>query len=124
MCISKFKITNEIRDILLNDADVVSMVGDNIFPLNADKDTEGDFIIYMRDEYSIDRSKMGIVSQKCNVYINAVSSDYNRSQDIAVLIFAALEGAFESPNMRIRLEVSTEDYADGKYIQVLLFSIQ
>lgn len=124
MCISKFKITNEIRDILLNDDGVVSMVGDNIFPLNADKDTEGDFIIYMRDEYSIDRSKMGIVSQKCNVYINAVSSSYNRSQDIAVLIFEALEGDFESPNMRIRLEDSTEDYADGKYIQVLLFSIQ
>lgn len=122
--ISKFKVTSEISTILLADEKIVAFVGDNIFPLNAEKDTKGDFIIYMRDEYSIDRSKMGIVSQKCNVYINAISSSYNRSQELADLIFKVLEGTFKNPDMEIHLEDSTEDYADGKYIQVLLFSIE
>lgn len=122
--ISKFKVTSEIRAILLADEKIVSLVGDNIFPLNAEKDTKGDFIIYMRDEYSIERCKMGIASQKCNVYINAISASYNRSQDLADLIFNALDGVFKNPDIVIHLEDSTEDYADGKYIQVLLFSIE
>lgn len=122
--VNKFKVTNEVKDILLADPAVVALVGDQIFPLNAPLDTKGDFIIYMRDEYSIERCKMGIVSQKCRIYINAVSTNYNRGQELASLIFAALDGTFTDPDMEIRLEDSTEDYTDGKYIQVLLFSIE
>lgn len=121
--ISKFKVTSVIATILLADEKIISLVGDNIFPLNAEKDTKGDFIIYMRDEYSIERSKMGIITQKCNVYINAVSENYNRGQELADLIFNSLEGTFKNPDIEIHLEDSTEDYVDGKYIQVLLFSI-
>lgn len=121
---NKFSITNEVRAILLADPAVSALVGDKITPLVASKDTVGDFIIYQRDEYSIDRAKMGMVTQKCRVYINAVSEDYDRGLELAAAIFEALEGDFTKPDMRIRLEDSTEDYEDGKYIQVLLFSIE
>lgn len=121
---NKFGITNEIRAILLENPVVSAVVGDKIFPLVAPKDTTGDFIIYQRDEYSIDRAKMGMVTQKCRVYINAVSEDYDRGQQLAAAIFEALEGDFTEPDMRIRLEDSTEDYEAGKYIQILLFSIE
>ena len=121
---SKFKVTNEVRGILLNTPGIVDLVEDKVFPLTAPKNTKGDFIIYQRDEDSVDRSKMGMVIQKCRVYINAVSDDYERSQELAALIHEALEGDFSGPDMQIRLEDSTEDYEDGKYIQVLLFSIE
>ena len=66
---------------------------------------------------------MGITTQVCKVYINVVSSDYDRGQDIAELIFGILQGDY-SDGMKIQLVDSTEDYADKKYIQVLLFSIE
>lgn len=121
---NKFSITNEIRAILLENPAVSAVVGDKIFPLVAPKDTTGDFIIYQRDEYSIDRAKMGMITQKCRVYINAVSEDYDRGQQLAAAIFEALEGNFTEPDMRIQLVDSTEDYEAGKYIQILLFSIE
>lgn len=120
---SKFKITTALRHILLSDERFVNLVGDKVFPLFAPEGTEGDIVLYTRDEYSLDYSKMGITTQSCNVYINVVSSDYDRGQDIAELIFDILQGDF-SDGMKIRMLDSTEDYADKKYIQVLLFSIE
>lgn len=121
---AKFKVTTLIRSILLADKRLTEIIEDKIFPVIAPKDTTGDFVLYNRDEYSIDRTQMGIATQTCKVYINAISEDYDRSQDIAALVFEILEGTFSNPEMRIRLVDSTEDYEEGKYIQVLLFSIE
>lgn len=121
---NKLKITTEVRSILLNSPEIFELIGERVFPLVAPADTDGDFIVYQRDGYKTEYTKMGRCIDKPMVYINTVSDDYDRSQDLASIVYELLEGDFESPNMRIRLEDSTEDYADGKYIQVLLFSIQ
>lgn len=120
----KFKITTDIRSILLADERLTLLIKDKIFPVCAPKDTVGDFVLYKRDGYFIDRSKMGGALHDCQIYINIISGDYDRSQDIAELIFEILEGRFSDPDMMIALIDSTEDYEDGKYIQVLLFSIK
>ena len=120
---SKFKITTTLRQILLADERLSKLIGSKIFPLIAPEDTEGDIVLYTRDEYSVINTKMGITTQVCKVYINVVSSDYDRGQDIAELIFGILQGDY-SDGMKIQLVDSTEDYADKKYIQVLLFSIE
>lgn len=122
--VSKFKITTPIREILLNKPEIVSMVGSKIFPIVAPKDTVGDFIIYQRDGYAKDSTKMGVYKQVPAVYINVVSDDYDRSQELADLIYNSLEGTFSDPSMKIKLIDSTEDYEDGKYIQVLLFEVE
>lgn len=119
----KFKITTVLRQILLADERMVKLVGTKVFPLFAPEDTEGDFVLYTRDEYSLEYTQMGIASQSCKVYINVVSVDYDRGQKIAELIFEILQGDY-SDGMKIRLIDSTEDIADKKYIQVLLFSIE
>lgn len=120
---SKFKITTEIREILLNDPHISEMVGQKVFPIVAPKNTAGDFIIYQRDEYSTDSTKMGTYKHRITVYINAISDTYDRAQDIAESIYKCLEGKFHNPEMEIKLLDSTEDFEDGKYIQVLLFQI-
>lgn len=121
---NKFKITTLIKDILLADSNIQSLVGDDIHPLVASTDTSGDFIVYQRDGYKQEHTNMGVSRQIPIVFINAVSTDYDRSQEIASLIYEALQGDFTNPIMRIRLEDSTEDYDDGKYIQILQFSIE
>lgn len=121
---NKFKITTEIRAILRESSEITALVGENISPLVSKKGTVGDFITYQRDGYKQEHTKMGVSRQIPIVYVNAVSDDYDRSQDLASLIYEALEGTFTDPDMRIHLEDSAEDYEDGKYIQVLQFSIE
>ena len=121
---SKFKITTKIRAALLERQEIKDLVGEKIFPVMAPKDTPGDFIIYQRDEYSKEYNKMGIYSQSCKVYVNAISEDYDRSQELAYQINECLEGKHAEFNMDVYLIDSTEDYEDGKYIQVLLFDIK
>jgi len=118
---AKFKAGTLIRNILKADTEIFSIVGENIFPLVAPKETVGDIILYQRDEYSKEYTNMGVANEKCKVYVEAISDDYDKSQSLAELINATLEGKHEG--IVIRLEDSTEDYADGKYLQVLLFSV-
>ena len=104
---NKFKVTNEVRGILLKSKEIVGYVEDKIFPVMAPENTAGDYIIY----------------QTPLVNVIAISEDYGRSQDLASLIYDSLSGAWTDPDMYIRLEDSTEGFIDNKYIQVLQFSI-
>lgn len=121
---SKFKITTKVRAALLAKSEISDIIGERIFPVVAPKNTKGDFIIYQRDEYSKDYSKMGIIGQSCRVYVNAISEDYDRSQELAYQINEALEGIHRDLGMDVKLVDSTEDFEDNKYIQVLLFDIK
>jgi hypothetical protein len=121
---NKLAITIEIRSILLDSEEITSLIGKKIFPIVAPLKTEGDFIIYQRDGYKQEYTKMGVVRQIPTVFVNAVSDDYDRSLELASLIYEALEGDFSNPDMTIHLEDSTEDYSEGKYFQVLQFSVE
>ena len=120
---NKLAITTEIRNILLDSEEITSLIGKKIFPVVAPMKTEGDFIIYQRDGYKQEYTKMGVARQIPTVFVNAVSDDYERSLELASLIYEALEGQFSNPDMTIHLEDSTEDYSEGKYFQVLQFSV-
>lgn len=131
--ISKFKITTPIRSILLENPDIMDLVDPNdpndpddkgVYPVIAPKDTKGDFIIYQREKYGRLHNKMGIYGENCHVYINAISEDYDRSKELAFQIDKSLAGFHSDPKMEIKLIDSTEDYEDGKYIQVLLFEVE
>jgi len=121
---SKFKVTTKVRAALLDKSEITEMIGDQIFPVVAHKETEGDFIIYQRDEYSKSYTKMGVYEEKCRVYVNAISEDYDRSQELAYQINEALEGFHPDLEIDVKLVDSTEDFEDNKYIQVLLFEIK
>lgn len=120
----KFKITTRIRQALLEKKEITDIVDNKVYPIIAPKDTEGDFIIYQRDKYSKEYTKMQIYNQTCHVFVTGVCEKYSTSQELAYQINEALEGIHADLNMDIRLLDSTEDFEDGKYIQVLLFSIE
>ena len=102
-----FKITTEVRTILLDEPGIVSLVDDRIFPVIAPENTEGDFITYQRDGYKQVYTKMGVADQIPYVNVAAVSGDYDRSQELASLIYGTLSGEFSNPDMYIQLEDST-----------------
>lgn len=129
---SKLSITNEVRSLLLSNKDITDKIGKKIYPLFAPNGTDGDFIIYARAQFSVDRNKMGADNEECYIYLNAVCSDYEDSQSLAELIYETLDGKSTSEG-EITLVDSQEDVGqikssgdtvDNKYIQILKFSIK
>lgn len=121
---NKLSVTTKMISILLENPAITGMIEDKIFPLMAPKGVTGDFILYKRESYEAEWNKMGKTRDSCKVYFNVISDSYQRSQAVSAAIHETLEGEFSQPEMTIRLLDSTEDYTDGKYIQVLLFSIE
>jgi hypothetical protein len=126
---TKFSVCTLIRERLLADEKIKELVGNKIFPIIAPENTQGNYIVYVRDEYSIDRTKTGIAFHNCIVFISCVSSSYDESQKIADAVFQCLDGKYkintEQQNINaIEMIDSTEDYDGDVYIQTLSFSIK
>lgn len=126
---TKFSVCTLIRERLLNDEKIKELVGTQIYPIIAPEGTTNNYIVYVRDEYSIDRTKTGIAFHNCIVFISCVSSSYDESQEIADAVFQCLDGKYkinsEQHNINaIELVDSTEDYNGDCYIQTLSFSIK
>lgn len=126
---TKFSVCTELRKLLLDDSVISDLVGNKIYPIIAPEGTEGDYIVYVRDQYSINRTKQGIYEQTCIVFISCVSSKYDTSQKIAEAVFNCLDSKYKitTENLvinSIEMLDSTEDYADDVYIQTLEFSIK
>ena len=124
MKIDMFKITTELRAILLENEEIIDLIDDKIYPIIAPEDTDGSFIVYQRDGYKQVYSKLGVAEQIPIVNIAAISDNYDCSQVLASLIYNSLSGKFMDPDIHIQLEDSTEDFIDSKFIQVLQFSIK
>ena len=126
---TKFSVCTLIREKLLEDEKLKELVGTQVFPIIAPEGTEGNYIVYVRDEYSIDRTKVGIAYHNCIVFISCVSSSYDESQKIADAVFQCLDGRYKintkAQNINaIEMVDSTEDYDGDVYIQTLSFSIK
>ena len=140
---SKLSITDAIRTILLDNEDIANRLrhtdsnGDityNFLPLYAPDGTTGDFILFKRDKFDLERSKMGIAQEKCEIILNVVCSDYEDGQQLTELVYQALEHHFTSPlDMTVELSDSSEDVATIKdtsgtaavrYVQILYLTIK
>ena len=121
--VNQFNVTNEIVAILDEDAQLAELTDNRFFPIDAPKDTAGNFIVYQRDGYKQMDTKTGIARRQPQVWIHCVSDKYKDSQRMASLVFEALSGRFTHPDMVIELEDCTEDWTGQKYIQSLLFTV-
>ena len=122
----KWKIGNDLRGILLNDTELNKMVGNNIFPLIASENVAGDFIVYGREKYSKHSVKSGVYEDECQVFITAISDNYDKAITLAELIDNALTGQHIVNDQKIvvSLSDSTETFDDNKYIETLVFTIE
>ena len=123
----KWYIGNDIRDILLADTGIVAQVGNHIYPIVAAENTNGDFIVYSRQEYSKDLVKAGVYQDVCKVAVVAISDNYDNAIALADMIDLALTGTHindQGVSIDILLEDSTETFEDNKYIETLLFRIK
>ena len=117
--INPFSATTEIRNLLIADDTLKSLVGGKIYPIVAPEQTEGDFIFYQRDGIKESETKQGTSDMTAIVDIGVISESYERSQQISMAIYECLEGNYSGDIREIRLKDSTEDLVDKKYIQIL-----
>ena len=117
--INPFSATTEIRNLLIADDTLKSLVGGKIYPIVAPEQTEGDFIFYQRDGIKESETKQGTSDMTAIVDIGVISESYERSQQISMAIYKCLEGNYSGDIREIRLKDSTEDLVDKKYIQIL-----
>ena len=125
--LQKWDIGNTVRAILMADEGVHNKVGNNIYPLVASEDVKGDFIVYKRDRYTKNKTKMGVHEDDVEVYVTAVSDNYDSAIELASLIDNALVGEHildDGGRITIYLADSTEDFDDNKYIETILLSIK
>jgi hypothetical protein len=123
----KWNIGNVVRSILLTDDAVKAQVKQSIFPIVAAENTDGDFIVYKRMNYSKTSVKMGIYEDKCELALIAICDNYDKSIELASKIDNALTGRHILDNgykLEIALSDSAEMYEDNKYIQTLIFTIK
>lgn len=123
----KWNIGNDIREILLADATVSGVVGQNIYPCIAPEKTEGDFILYRREKYSKSYTKMGIVEDACELTLLIISDDYDTSNALAAQVDNLLVGRHtrtDGYSFVVSLKDSTEAFEDNKYVQTMLFEIK
>lgn len=110
-----------IYGILSSNVDITNIAGKNIMPLVAPKSTDGNILLYRRESYKTERTNMGVYTEKCEVSVTAVCDDYDSSIDLALLVLSVMEG---NKVYDIRLIDSEEEFEEGKYFQVLVFSIE
>lgn len=126
---TKFSVCTEIRKHLLDDPKIKELVGDKVYPIIAPEGTTGNFIVYVRDQYSISKTKQGVYEQTCIIFITCVAERYDISQEMADAVFQSLVGRYKKDTGKfvinnIDMLDSTEDFLDGLYIQTLEFNIK
>lgn len=121
---SKFFVISDVFALLRNDGALRELVGPKIFPIQAPRDTVGDFITVQRDGLlDSQTSKMGgFALLRYGFYIAAISEDYDRSLAIASRVYEVLNGAHDT--CIIKMEDFAEVVVDQKFIQILKLSIQ
>ena len=101
---TKFSVCTLLREMLLNDNTIKELVGNQIYPIIAPEATQGNYIVYIRDEYDV-------------------------SQQMADAVFQVLDNRYNIHNEKmsirsINMTDSTEDYTGDVYIQTLQFTIK
>lgn len=123
----KWNIGTIVRDIILSDSGSSGYVGENIFPIVAPENIVGDFIVYRRDTYKKDETKMGVHADICNLALVVISDNYDRAIEIADYLDNLLTGRhyLSATDTRFEMQLidSEENYTDNKYMEILMFKI-
>lgn len=117
------EVGKEIYSILSKNKSLTDKVGNKIYPIIVEKDTNYPFIVYKRSNVIPDYTKDYHFKDYVIVDIICVSNHYVESVEIASLVRESLEDKRIGNINSIRLESADEDFIDDAYIQTLSFNL-
>ena len=117
------KVGKEIYSHLKENKSLTDIVGNKIYPIIVEKDTNYPFIVYKRSNVIPDYTKDYHFKDDVIVDIICVSNHYVESVEIATLVRESLEDKKYGDIVSIKLESADEDFIDDAYIQTLSFNL-
>ena len=117
------KVGKEIYSHLKENKSLTDIVGNKIYPIIVEKDTNYPFIVYKRSNVIPDYTKDYHFKDDVIVDIICVSNHYVESVEIASLVRESLEDKRIGDINSIRLESADEYFIDDAYIQTLTFNL-
>ena len=117
------KVGKEIYSHLKENKSLTDIVGNKIYPIIVEKDTNYPFIVYKRSNVIPEYTKDYHFKDFVIVDIICVSNHYVESVEIATLVRESLEDKKYGDIVSIRLESADEDFIDDAYIQTLTFNL-
>lgn len=117
-----------IKLLLLQNAEVLDLIGKKIFPIVAPENTEYPFLLYVRTgvspAYTKDRKS---ISDTVRLGLTVACAEYEQSVDIVGAVFKALQcrsGTFDGIEVEeIRMVNSDEDFQDDCFMQNIEFEV-
>ena len=120
---NSLKVGKEIYSHLKENKSLTDIIGNKIYPIIVEKDTNYPFIVYKRSNVIPDYTKDYHFKDYVIVDIICVSNHYVESVEIASLVRESLEDKRIGDINSIRLESADEDFVDDAYIQTLTFNL-
>ena len=120
---NSLKVGKEIYSNLKENKSLTDIVGNKIYPIIVEKDTNYPFIVYKRSNVIPDYTKDYHFKDDVIVDIICVSNHYVESVEIATLVRESLEDKKYGDIVSIILEGADEDFIDDAYIQTLTFNL-
>ena len=120
---NSLKVGKEIYSHLKENKSLTDIVGNKIYPIIVEKDTNYPFIVYKRSNVIPDYTKDYHFKDDVIVDIICVSNHYVESVEIANLVRESLEDKKYGDIVSIKLEGADEDFIDDAYIQTLTFNL-
>ena len=117
------KVGKEIYSHLKENKSLTDIVGNKIYTIIVENDTNYQFIVYKRSNVIPDYTKDYHFKDDVIVDIICVSNHYVESVEIASLVRESLEDKRIGDINSIRLESADEDFIDDAYIQTLSFNL-
>ena len=121
---SSLEITKKIYQALSLDDNIVKIVGQNIFPLIAESNTEYPFIVYKRMSINPTYTKDWLTYEDVDVEIVCVSDKYFQAVELASEVRDLFEGIKGDGILQTKLSYVNEDFISDAYIQRLGFSFR
>lgn len=113
---------------LLGDEVLQGLIGQSIFPVYIDRDTEGDALYYNSQLDGTEQTKMGAYERRLRFRLCAVSWEMDRANRIIAAAQDVLEGEYRweinSPWYRIDAVATEQDAEDKKYYKAMEFIIK
>lgn len=117
------EVGKEIYSLLNGDSRLTTLVGNKIYPIIVEKETNYPFIVYKRSNVISEYTKDFHLKDNVIIDIICVSNDYANGIEIAEIVRDILEDKRTNDIQSIRLESADEDYIDDAFVQTLSFNL-
>lgn len=121
---SSISIIRQIRSILLNNANLVSLVGNKIFPLVAEAETKNPFIVIKRNSLTVSYTKDSNINDDNIIILSIIADDYEKVVQIAEEVRSSLENYRDNFILESRITNVSDNYNYDIYNIDISFKIK